>query len=217
MGRRNIRPPLAGGGPARSGELFRRGPFSDGLDHIFGENRGRRSAQNYSPPRARSLALALNTQHSARLHACTPAPGLGNYGGLCRPVERGCRSHRRHGPFWPCPAEARGVDDSKLVPRTRMQSSSQGPIYDAKARPKARPCHGLVGWEEPTARPKSRQHNKDPVGRQKIGEASQNFVRLQRHFGCWGSFLTKNCESIIGVGKLQELETSSESDEMENS
>src|SRR5205809_5628134 len=146
MGRRNIRPPLAGGGPARSGELFRRGPFSDGLDHIFGENRGRRSAQNYSPPRARSLALALNTQHSARLHACTPAPGLGNYGGLCRPVERGCRSHRRHGPFWPCPAEARGVDDSKLVPRTRMQSSSQGPIYDAKARPKARPCTAsLVG------------------------------------------------------------------------
>src|SRR5438270_920726 len=37
MGRRNIRPPLAGGGPARSGELFRRGPFSDGLDHICGE------------------------------------------------------------------------------------------------------------------------------------------------------------------------------------
>src|SRR2546430_8428154 len=37
MGRRNIRPPLAGGGPARSGELFRRGPFSDGLDHICRE------------------------------------------------------------------------------------------------------------------------------------------------------------------------------------
>src|SRR3954464_5724040 len=135
MGRRNIRPPLAGGGPARSGELFRRGPFSDGLDHIFGENRGRRSAQNFSPPRARSLALALNTHYSARLHACTPAPGLGNYGGLCRPVERGCRSHRRHGPFWPCPAEARGVDDSKLVPRTRLSSPSQGPV--CKARPKA--------------------------------------------------------------------------------
>src|SRR5438270_667825 len=37
MGRRNIRPPLAGGGPARSGELFRRGPFSDDLDHICGK------------------------------------------------------------------------------------------------------------------------------------------------------------------------------------
>src|SRR5436189_2925895 len=37
---------------------------------------------------------------------------------------------------------------------------------------------------------------------------SQNFVRLQRHFGCWGSFLTKNCESIIGVGKRSEEHTS---------
>src|SRR5438270_6174013 len=84
-------------------------------------------------------------------------------------------------------------------------------------RGRARPCHGLVGRGFDWARGGLGHGNKDPVGGPWVGEASQNFVRLQRHFGCWGSFLTKNCESIIGVGKLQELETSSESDEMENS
>src|SRR5881628_2400117 len=69
------------------------------------------------------------------------------------------------------------------------------------------PRPGAV-WAMPT-RTRSVDHG--------LAVASQNFVRLQRHFGCWGSFLTKNCESIIGVGKLHELETSSESDEMENS
>src|SRR5438270_33554 len=112
-----------------SGEL-RRTPSSrarsDGSDHIFGVNRGRRSAQNFSPH-----ARARRQSHSTltTLHVCTPArprPDWEITGGFVGPSSVGA-------------GRIGGTGRSGRAPLrlevSTIQSSSQGPV--CKARPKA--------------------------------------------------------------------------------
>src|SRR4051794_23644721 len=40
----------------------------------------------------------------------------------------------------------------------------------------------------------------------RVGVPSKKIVRFQRHFGLWGSFLGKNCKSIVGKGSLLQLQ-----------
>src|SRR5437588_110807 len=96
MGRRNIRPPLAGGGPARSGELFRRGPFSDDLDHICGKKRRPARATGGESSRPPRLAVGPPPCHR-RPAAVRRAPAisfvegpLGRFGPFLREKNVGC-------------------------------------------------------------------------------------------------------------------------------
>src|SRR5436189_2380269 len=123
MGRRNIRPPLAGGGPSNfSGEA----PFRTDWT-IFSGKTEADGVHKISPPHARARAHSHTTLNT--LHVCTPArprPDWEITGGFVGPSSVGA-------------GRIGGTGRSGRAPLrlevSTIQSSSQGPV--CKARPKA--------------------------------------------------------------------------------